>query len=916
MFLSSPIENSSITKIFKKYKSRLKKQQKQVWKKWQSLFRNLQKQRRKFRRSFLFKQKSLQLYQSQLATNWRAYLRDSQQRGAIFYLNLAKLQRKKCRLVKKFLQQRLGQLSAYKANFSVLIKNYQLRLKQKRGACAGQIQRQRSKIIKRYSNSLKYIAKYKKQLVGNWQKKSSSKVWQIWHGLLTRIGLFKTNAILKAQSVAKIISLLPQLLVRQLVKIAQWLWRNLAWNSHTTDRRLFYAITLSYGILGVCWQVYVVAFADLPSPLELTHKDQIVSTRILDRNGQLLYRIYEDENRTLIPLSQVPTHVIQATVAIEDRDFWQHHGFSIKGIFRALLRNIESEGVSQGGSTITQQLVKNRLLSSEKTYKRKIREVLLAILVEGTYSKEEILEMYLNQVPYGGATYGIEEASWRYFNKSARDLTLAEGALLAGLPAAPSIYSPFGPNPELAYNRRQEVLRRMVEDGYITEAVRQASQNQSLNFRMDTIDIKAPHFVMYVKKLLAEQFGEDLISTGGLEVRTTLDLALQNEAQRLVTEEVNSLARLRVQNGAALVSNPQTGEILAMVGSKNYFDFEHDGQVNVAIRPRQPGSSIKPLTYAIAFEQGQSPSTMVDDAPIVYHIPGSKPYAPKNYDGKFRGKVSLRQALGSSYNIPAVKTLASIGINTMLDKADAIGISTWQDRKRFGLSLTLGGGEVLMTDMAKLYGTFATMGYTVDLNPLLEVRNYKGEILYRNRCALENICERQQNFSAKTAYQISNILADNNARTPAFGPRSVLYIPNQEVAVKTGTTNNLRDNWTIGYTSDRLVATWVGNNDSTSMSYVASGITGASPIWNKIMLLLLDENQPHRFAVPDGLIKVKICAQTGTLPCLGCPTIVEELYLAGQEPRQACNPAFFKPKPTLQPGESRDQILEGAQTGW
>ncbi len=685
------------------------------------------------------------------------------------------------------------------------------------------------------------------------------------------------------------------------------------WNTNKLERRIFYSVLLAYGILGSFWQIYDLLFLKLPSPLDLTRKDQVVSTRIMDRNGNLLYQIYEDENRTPIPLQQIPPYVIQATISIEDKEFYRHHGFSIRGIVRAVFSNATHEDSLQGGSTITQQLVKNRLLTSERTMKRKVRELLLSILVEGTYSKDEILEMYLNQVPYGGATYGIEEAAWRYFNKPASDLTLAEGALLAGLPQSPSQYSPFGANPELAYMRQEEVLRRMVEDAYITPEQKQAALSQSLNFRMDSIDIKAPHFVMYIKKILAEQFSEDLLNTGGLEVRTTLDLDLQTAAQQEITSQVNALHGLRVNNGAALVTNPKTGEILAMVGSKDYFDFAHDGQVNVVLRPRQPGSSIKPLTYAIAFEQGQTPSTMIEDAPVSYQVAGSPVYAPQNYDSKYHGKVSIRQALGSSYNIPAVKTLASIGVETMIDKAEAIGFTTWQDRKRFGLSLTLGGGEVLMTEMAKLYGTFANSGETVDLNPILEVRNYKGEVLYRNECVFENNCFKVKNFSAKTAYQITDILADNTARTPAFGPRSVLYIPNQEVAVKTGTTNSLRDNWTIGYTADRLVAVWVGNNDNTPMSYIASGVTGASPIWNSIMRLLLDQNNPHKFTLPEGLIKVKVCTQTGTLPCLGCPTVAEELFELGQEPRKACNPAFFSNYSKNVVPSVRNQILQGRQ---
>ncbi len=652
-------------------------------------------------------------------------------------------------------------------------------------------------------------------------------------------------------------------------------------------------------VLTGAYFTYDVAFRDLPPVSQIVQRRQPLTTKILDRNGKLLYSIYKDENRTLIPLSKVPNSLKYATIAIEDRDFYHHHGISLKGILRALKEN--SQGNLQGGSTITQQLVKNTLLTSERTFKRKIREIYLSFLVERAYTKDQILEMYLNEVAYGGSTYGVEEAAERYFGKSAQQLSLAESAFLAGLPAAPSVFSPFGSTPELAYTRQKEVLRRMVEDGYITQEQANQAKQQTLTFQQDVTNIQAPHFVMYVKELLAEQFGEDVVNQGGLEVRTTLDLDLQNKSQELVTKELSMLARLRISNGAALITNPKTGEILTMVGSKNYFDFKNDGQVNVTIRPRQPGSSIKPLTYSLAFEHGQSPATMINDESITFTIPGSPPYSPKNYDGRFHGNVPIREALASSYNIPAVKTLAGLGISNLIDHGEKMGITTWTDRKRFGLSLTLGGGEVLMTDMAKVYGTFATYGTTTQLQPLLEVKTAKGEVLYRNRCALENQdCPSTKTLSAKSAYQITDILSDNTARTPGFGPRSVLYIPEQQVAVKTGTTNNLRDNWTIGYTQDRVVAVWVGNNNNTPMSYVASGITGASPIWNKIMRSLLDDQKPHKFPIPEGMIRVRICVPTHTLPCNLCPMVREELFETGTEPKIACNPNQF-PSPTPSP---------------
>lgn len=694
-----------------------------------------------------------------------------------------------------------------------------------------------------------------------------------------------------------------------------------------------FCILSSVIILGGSYWTYDIVFKDLPEISQINHRKQILTTKIEDRNGKLLYSIYKDENRTLIPLSKVPDSIKFATIAIEDKDFYSHHGFSIAGIARALTTDIQNKAHVEGGSTITQQLIKQTLLTPEKTLKRKIRELLLAFLLENTYTKDEILEMYFNEIPYGGSTYGVEEAAHRYFGISAKQLNLAQSSYLAGLPAAPSAYSPYALSPTLGFARQREVLRRMVEDKYITPEQAKAAQAEQLVFQNDSTNIQAPHFVMYVRNLLAQEYGEEVVQQGGLEVRTTLDLDTQNQTQKIVTEEVEKLARLRISNGAALMTNPNTGEILAMVGSKNYFNIKDDGQVNVTLAQRQPGSSIKPLTYSIALSSGMLPSTKIADEPITFNSPGAPPYTPKNYDGKYHGQVSLRTALASSYNIPAVKLLAGIGIPNEVAKAKEFGIDSWDDSSRFGLSLTLGAGEVTMMEMNRVYGTFATFGKTTELNPILEVKNNLGQVLYRNTCALDNQnCPTTRVLDPKVAYQISDMLSDNSARSPAFGPRSVLFIPNQQVAVKTGTTNNLRDNWTFGYTTDRVVGVWVGNNDNTPMSYVASGITGASPIWNKIIRTQLDDKKPFTFPVPDGLIKVKICERTGTLTCKACPNPVDELFTPGTEPTRSCEGMIIEnPSPTPQPSPTptpnpttkqptpfvprRDRILNGVQTG-
>jgi 1A family penicillin-binding protein len=630
-----------------------------------------------------------------------------------------------------------------------------------------------------------------------------------------------------------------------------------------------------------------VIFRDLPSPQKLSRRDQSLTTKIYDRNDTLLYKIYREKNRTPVSLKDLPTYLIQATIAIEDKDFFHHQGLSLPGIGRATFQNIFM-GKKTGGSTITQQLIKNALLTSEKTWKRKIKEAVLAVLVEKRFSKNEILEMYLNEVGYGGAIYGIEEAAQKYFAKHAKDLTLAEAAFLAGLPASPTRYSPFGHQPELAKGRQALVLARMVEDKYISQEEAQKALNQKLILAPQKTEILAPHFVMYIKDLLVQKYGERTVEEGGLEVKTSLDIHFQEMAQEVVATEIKKLGNLHVTNGAALITNPQTGEILAMVGSKDYFATDIDGNVNVTTAQRQPGSSIKPVAYSIALENGFTPATLIDDSPITYQVPGQKPYSPENYDRRFHGQVTLRTALGSSYNVPAVKILAAFGVKKMVQRGREMGITTWDDPSRFGLSLTLGGGEVKMTDMAVVYGTLANNGIRVDLNPILEVKDSKGEIIEENPAGRETPV-----LNPAVAYLLTNILQDNAARTPAFGPGSLLNIPYRQVAVKTGTTQNLRDNWTIGYTPSRLVAIWVGNNDSSPMSYVASGITGASPIWRKIMDNLLVQSFAEEFPRPQEVEEVTICQATNTLPCQGCPSTRKELFILGTAPKNHCDPARF-----------------------
>jgi 1A family penicillin-binding protein len=662
---------------------------------------------------------------------------------------------------------------------------------------------------------------------------------------------------------------------------------------------------LSLAFIFIFW---LLILKDLPSPKELVTRKQEMSTKIYDRNGELLFKIYKDINRTPVSLNQIPIQVRLATLAAEDAEFYQHLGFSVRGIMRATIRNA-TRGELTGGSTITQQLVKNALLSSEKTIIRKVREIVLAIGVELTYTKDEILEMYLNEVSYGGTAYGIEEASQVYFAKDVGALNLAEAALLAGLPKSPTKYSPFGPNPDFAIERQREVIRLMRINKYISKEQEEAALNQKLSFAPNKIDIKAPHFVMSVKQSLVEEYGEELIEKGGLEITTTLDYSIQKMAEEAVINEIERLKPLHVTNGAALVVNPQTGEILAMVGSKNYFDTEAGGNVNVITRLRQPGSAIKPVNYAYALSNEYTPATILSDTPVTFSVQGQDPYSPKNYDGNYRGNISLRSALAESRNIPAVKVLANYGVNKMIEMGQEMGITTWEDTSRFGLSLTLGGGDVKLIDLAMAYAVLANNGERSDFVSILNATNYKGEVIEENTCtqsklgkylsrltpyiyaaeAVKNICEKEQVLDPRVAFLLTDILSDNPARAPAFGSRSLLNIPGHpEVAVKTGTSNNLRDNLAIGYNQNYLVAVWVGNNDNSPMARVASGITGATPIWNKIMSTLLANEQNKEWEVPEGLKEIPICTLTGTLPCEGCPTRLE-WFLEENQPQKACN---------------------------
>jgi penicillin-binding protein 1C len=689
------------------------------------------------------------------------------------------------------------------------------------------------------------------------------------------------------------------------------------------------AVLLLLIFAAIAGLVYVLR--DLPSPRRLTSKENFaVSTQIFDRHGTLLYEIYGDENRTPIKLKDLPPYVYQASIAIEDQHFYNHFGFDITGIIRALGNNLKGETV-EGGSTITQQLVKNALLTREKSLQRKIKEGVLAIFTEVLYTKEDILEMYLNYISYGGTSVGIESASQRYFDKHAKDLTLAEAALLAGLPQAPSRYSPFASNPQSAKERQQEVIRRMVEDDYITPLQGEQAKSEVLNYALSTNDIKAPHFVFFVRDLLYEKYGVETVEKGGLRVTTTLDLGLQEVAQASLSAEINNLKRYRVGNGAALIVKPNTGEILSMIGSKDYFNTAEDGQVNVTLSQRQPGSSIKPIMYATAFQEKLlNPGSILLDIPTCFLVPGQKPYCPKNYDGSFKGPVTIRASLGNSLNIPAVKALKTIGVVRFIEQARKMGISSWIDPSRYGLSLTLGGGEVRMIDLAQAFSVLANQGIKVPFTPILKIEDYQGNVLEET-----NIEERKKDLEALAAYEdeagqgelirvmnrapaylASHIMQDNNARQAAFGPRSKLVIPGQIVSAKTGTTNDLKDNWTVGFTPEFLVITWVGNNDGSAMNQsLVSGITGAAPIWNNIMSFVLKGKEPIWQEKPSDVLSGVVCI-TG-MPKQGneeCKEVGTELYWRESRPSKATVKTidtWIRPETGLppKPGEPTDGLV-------
>lgn len=635
-------------------------------------------------------------------------------------------------------------------------------------------------------------------------------------------------------------------------------------------RRIFLAL-LGAGFLIIAAAALWTITLDIPDISLFESRKIEQSTKIYDRTGRvLLYDVHGDIQRTVIPLEEIPRHAKNATVAIEDSDFYNHNGISVEGIFRAIFTNITSGNISgQGGSTITQQLIKNSLLTSKKTITRKLKEIILALKLERVLAKEDILGLYLNEIPYGAQSYGIEAASQAYFGKSARDLSLAESAYLASLPKAPTYYSPYGLHQDDLKKRKNLVLARMNDLGFISKEETEEAMNEEVQFISKADEsLKAPHFVMYVLDVLGKQYGEDVVETQGLRVTTSLDWELQQKAEDLTLRYVEEeKEKFNVSNAGMVALDPKTGHILVMVGSKDYFDIENDGNFNVTTALRQPGSSFKPIVYAKALQKGYTPKTVVFDLPTEFNsscnpdVAGQNEltaeneqdnecYSPQNYDNIFRGPITLRDALAQSVNVASVKVLYLAGIGDSLSLARDLGIHTLADPARYGLTLVLGGGEVQLLELTAAYSVFANNGNKNMPTAILKIETNNGKILEEHKPAEEKVVD------SEIASQINDILSDNAARSPAFGQQSFLYFPERQVAAKTGTTNDYRDAWVIGYTPNFALGVWFGNNDNTPMEKRVAGFI-AAPLWNAFLQEVFKTLPVEKFSPPPPITATK-----------------------------------------------------------
>ena len=644
----------------------------------------------------------------------------------------------------------------------------------------------------------------------------------------------------------------------------------------------FWGIIFIFVIVALSIFVFFYYSRQLPDPNAWQNRQIIQSTKIYDRDEKtLLYEIHGEEKRTVIPFSEIPQIMKSATVVAEDAEFYNHSGINVRGILRAILADIKGGTLAEGGSSITQQLIKNAYLSSERTFSRKIKELILSIALERRYSKDEILNFYLNQIPYGSNSYGIEAASQTYFNKPAKELILAEVAYLVAMPKAPSYYSPYGNHGEELKARANYILDRMYELKYISDDNYKGAKKTTVNFVGQKTSIVAPHFVFFIRDYLNEKYGEAFVEKGGLKVTTTLNLDLQKIAETVVEDGAKRNEAYNAKNAALVAIDPKTGQILTMVGSKNYWgspepegcepgkSCQFEPNVNVATRLRQPGSSFKPFVYATAINNGYTPDTIIWDIPTEFNPlcswdgiagPGINQetcYKPKNYDGRFRGPVTLKHALANSLNVPSVKVLYLAGINDSINTSENLGITTLKDRSRYGLSLVLGAAEVKLLDMVSAYGVFGQEGIKNEPTGILKIEDGSGRVLeeYKDRG--------QKVLSEQTAREINNILSDNNARAPMFGLYGPLSLGNRPVAAKTGTTQDpndetkAKDAWIIGYTPSLSAGVWTGNNDNTPIEKGGAGVAAAGPIWHNFMAQALKDTPIENFTNPDPIITDK-----------------------------------------------------------
>lgn len=628
-------------------------------------------------------------------------------------------------------------------------------------------------------------------------------------------------------------------------------------------------LTLWGATLAVIGASLFVLYAksSVPDAEALVSRQVKESTKIYDRTGTVvLYDIYNEERRTVVSWDNIGDNLKKATLAIEDSGFYQHPGFDIRGILRSVYVDLISGGSTVvGGSTITQQLVGNALVGRQKNITRKIQELILAVEVERRFTKDQIFEMYLNQVPYGSNAYGIEAASQTYFGIPASDLSIAQSALLASLIQRPSYLSPYGSHLDELLGRKEHVLTRMRELGSITEEQYQSAKAEKLIFKEKGSALAAPHFVMMIRDYVTGKYGEDIVSGSGLKIITTLDADLQKKAEELVSKYAKINAEKYAAKNAALISiDPKTGGVLALVGSADYFDTTNEGNYNVVTAQRQPGSAFKPFAYAAAFAKGYPDSTVLWDVKTEFNPlcsadalakkdpTGQDCYHPRDYSGQFSGPVTMRQALAQSLNIPAVETLYLAGIENTIMLAEKMGITTLGNRSRFGLSLVLGGAEVRPIDLASAYGVFANDGVRVPWGFIQRIESSDGTILEERAITSERVLDTQ------TTRLVTDVLSDNNARAPVFGVNNALYIPGREVAAKTGTTQENRDAWVVGYAPSIVTGVWVGNNRNESMTTTGAGISAAGPLWNAFMTAALKDSPLEMFVRPDPVVSNKI----------------------------------------------------------